>query len=49
MLVTYSFFDSLKRDEVTFKNVKLIDPGFLSLWHTLFWCDFQQQASSWNT
>ena len=37
ILVTHSFLDSLKRDGVTPKNVKLIGHGFLSLVDTLFW------------
>ena len=36
-MVTHSFLDSLKRDGVTPKNVKLIGHGFLSLVDTLFW------------
>ena len=37
IFLTYSFLDSLKRDGVTSKNVKLIGHGFLSLTDNLFW------------
>ena len=37
IFLTYSFLDSLKRDGVTSKNVKLIGHGFLSLVDNLFW------------
>ena len=37
IFLTYSYLDSLKRDGVTSKNVKLIGHDFLSLMDNLFW------------